>query len=146
MKLLSSAFENNQKIPSKYTCDGENVNPPLIITDVPKNAESLVLIVDDPDAPMGMWNHWIVFNIDPSIKEISENSVPNGGIEVENSGQRAYYEGPCPPQGTHRYFFKLYALDIKLTLDRNITKDAVENAIKNHVLDKAELIGVYNRS
>ena len=144
MKIISSAFENNSKIPAKYTCDGENVNPPLSLIDVPANAKSLVLIVDDPDAPSGTWVHWVVFNIDPKVDEVSENTLPKGGIEGMTSFGNKGYGGACPPSGTHRYFFKLYALDIILNLI-NPDKVDLEKAIQSHILDKAELIGLHSR-
>src|SRR3989338_8309084 len=115
MNLTSLAFQHQGKIPSKYTCDGADVNPPLAISDVPPNAKSLVLIMDDPDAlkPAGkVWDHWIVWNIDPNKNIIYDNTVP--GIQGVNSVGKNSYGGPRPPDGTHRYFFKLYALDTKL--------------------------------
>lgn len=145
MKIISFAFENNAKIPSKYTCDGENVNPPLSFTDIPASAKSLVLIVDDPDAPGGIWVHWVLFNIDPKIQEVLENSLSESGIEGVTSFGKAGYGGPCPPSGTHRYFFKLYALGTILNLE-NPNKEEVEKAMQGHILDKAELIGLYSRS
>lgn len=144
MNLSSPAFQNNGKIPVKYTCDGENINPPLIISDIPNKTKSLVLIVDDPDAPMGTWLHWTVFNIDPKTKEISENSIPSGALEGITDFGSIGYGGPCPPSGTHRYFFKLYALDIKLDLSSGVSKEEIEKAIEGHILDKAELIGLYS--
>ena len=114
-KVSSSAFENNTHIPRKYTCDGADINPPLKIENVPPGARSLALIVDDPDAPGGVWVHWVAWNIDPSIAEIKENSLPKGSIQGQNDFRRQGYGGPCPP-ATHRYFFKLYALDAGLRL------------------------------
>ncbi len=145
MKLNSSAFENNQLIPAKYTCDGEDISPPLEISGVPEGSQSLVLIVDDPDAPMGTWDHWIVWNINPSTSSIEENSVPEEAIEGMNSFGKQPYGGPCPPSGTHHYHFKLYALDTKLELDSSSEKKDVEKAMENHILDRAELIGLYQR-
>jgi Raf kinase inhibitor-like YbhB/YbcL family protein len=144
MKIISSAFENNAKIPSKYTCDGRNINPPLSFADVPQNAKSLVLIVDDPDAPGGTWLHWTVFNIDPKINEVLENSLPKSGIEGVTSFAKTGYGGPCPPSGTHRYFFKLYALDATLGI-KNPDKATLEKEMQEHIVDKAELIGLYSR-
>lgn len=144
MKLSSDVFVNNGAIPKKYTCDGLNVNPPLRIEHVPDKARSLALVVDDPDAPMGTWDHWEVWNIMPKTTTIAENSVP--GTEGKNSwGQRAY-GGPCPPRGTHRYFFKLYALDTELKLAASTDKKTLERAMEGHILAKAELIGLYQRS
>ena len=143
LSVSSSAFENNKLIPSKYTCDGEDVNPPLTIEGVPDGAKSLVLIVDDPDAPMGTFDHWVVWNIPPTSK-IEENAVP--GTEGVNDFRKRSYGGPCPPYGTHRYFFKVYALDTKLDLSPNSRKKDVEKAMQGHVLAKGELIGLYRRS
>ena len=145
MKLESSVFENNGNIPSKYTCDGENVNPPLEISEVPENTKSLVLIVDDPDAPMGTWVHWTVWNISPKTTEISENSVPEGAVEGITDFGKPGYGGPCPPSGTHRYFFKLYALDTTLDLGSSAKAKDIEKAMEGHILDKAELVGLYSR-
>lgn len=145
MKLTSSAFENNQSIPSKYTCDGEDINPPLQISEVPEGAKSLVLIVDDPDAPMGTWVHWVVWNIDPSISLIEEDDVPEGGVEGLNDFGKNSYGGPCPPSGTHHYHFKLYALDKTLELDPSSKKEEVEKAMEGSILDWVELVGLYQR-
>lgn len=145
MKLTSPAFENNQSIPSKYTCDGEDINPPLQIDEVPEGTKSLVLIVDDPDAPLGTWEHWIVWNINPSTSLIEENKVPEGAVEGKNDFGKNSYGGPCPPTGTHHYHFKLYALDKILELDSSSKKDALEKAMAGHILDWVELIGLYKR-
>lgn len=145
MKLTSPAFENNQSIPSKYTCDGENVNSPLQITEVPEEAKSLALIVDDPDAPAGTWVHWVVWNIKPTTTVIEENSVPEDSVQGMNDFKKQTYGGPCPPSGTHRYFFKLYALDTELSLPSSSTKADVESAMKGHILDQVQLIGLYQR-
>lgn len=145
MKITSPAFEHNQRIPGKYTCDGENMSPSLSFLEVPENAKSLVLIVDDPDAPSKIWVHWIVFNIDPTISEVPENTVPKAGIEGLTDFGKPGYGGPCPPSGTHRYFFKLYALDLILNLPQNSNKKAVEEAMQGHILDSAELVGLYER-
>jgi len=142
LTIKSPVFENKKSIPSKYTCDGDDVNPPLIIEGIPEGTKSLVLIVDDPDAPMGTWDHWIVWNI-PLTNKIEENSVP--GTEGLNDFRRHSYGGPCPPSGTHRYFFKVYALDTKLNLDSNSRKKDIEKAMKGHLLAQGELIGLYGR-
>lgn len=145
MKITSSAFEHNGQIPSKYTCDGENVSPPLSISEVPEKTKSLVLISDDPDAPAGTWVHWTLWNIDPATKEIPENSIPSGATQgVTSFGENAY-GGPCPPSGTHRYFFKLYALDIELGLDSSAKVQDLEKEMQGHILDKVEMIGLYKR-
>jgi len=149
MKLTSSAFENDAAIPKKYTCDGENINPPLAIADVPAEAKSLVLIMDDPDVPTtiredGMWDHWIVFNIPPETTEIPEGREPEGVQGLGTSGD-AHYFGPCPPDREHRYFFKLYALDTRLDLPEKTDKVTVEKEMTGHVIDKTHLIGRYER-
>lgn len=146
MKLISPAFEHNQPIPSKYTCDGENISPPLIVEAVPENTKSLVLIVDDPDAPMGTWVHWTLWNIAPDTKEIPENSVPAGAVEGMTDFGKPGYGGPCPPSGTHRYFFKLYALNKTLELNSAATKADIEKAMEGFLLGQAELIGLYSRN
>jgi Raf kinase inhibitor-like YbhB/YbcL family protein len=136
-------FENNKPIPVKYTCDGANINPPLTIDEVPKETKTLVLIVDDPDAPMGTFNHWVVWNIPPTTRKIEENTVP--GTEAISTSRKQAYGGPCPPYGTHRYFFKVYALDTQLYLKSNSTKRDVEKAMKGHILAEGELMGLYSR-
>ncbi len=138
--VTSPVFYNNKMIPRKYTCDGENVNPPLYVREVPKETKSLVLIVDDPDAPSGTWEHWNVWNISPTVK-LKENSVP--GVEGMNDFGKHSYGGPCPPSGTHRYFFKVYALDNMLSLQVHSRKKDIEEAMKDHVLAKGELVGIY---
>lgn len=146
MKLTSSTFTNNQMIPSKYTCDGANINPPLSISDIPANAKSLALIMDDPDSPMGTWIHWTVWNIAPDTKEIGEKTVPAGAVEGKTSFGKPGYGGPCPPSGTHHYYFKLYALDIPLPVFvKAPTKSDIENTITSHIINEAELVGLYSR-
>ncbi len=145
IRISSAAFTQNGSIPAKYTCDGSDASPPLIIENIPPEAKSLALIVDDPDAPAGTWVHWVVWNIGPAVKEIKENSPPSGAQEGMNDFRRRGYGGPCPPGGTHRYFFNLYALDTTLTLGPNTTKALLEQAMKNHVLAQSELIGKYKR-
>ena len=145
MKISSPAFENNQFIPVKYTCDGENINPPLKIEDVPEGTKTLALIVDDPDAPMGVWSHWVLFNIDPSVQFIEENSYPEGAIQGLNDFKKHSYGGPCPPSGAHRYYFRLYALDTILDLSSEATRENVLKTIKDHILASAELMGLYQR-
>ena len=142
--IKSSAFEINTKIPSKYTCDGDDINPPLTFEGVPKEAKTLVLIVDDPDAPRGTFDHWVVWNIPASISKIEENNA-SSRIEGLNGSGKAGYFGPCPPSGTHRYFFKVYALDTSLSLGAHSRKKDVEVAMEGHVLAKGELIGLYRR-
>ena len=142
MKVTSSAFGNGENIPQKYTADGENVNPPISIRDIPEGTKSLVLIVDDPDAPGGTWDHWIVFNIPPG-ETINENSVP--GTEGRNDFGKNSYGGPAPPSGTHRYFFRVYALDRELDLPAGSTKEQVLEAMENHIIGRGELMGTYSR-
>jgi Raf kinase inhibitor-like YbhB/YbcL family protein len=143
MKILSPEFESKGFIPKKFTCQGEDINPSLIIEGIPKGAESLALIVDDPDAPMGTWVHWVVFDI-PLINRIEENSTP--GKQGRNDSGRNKYGGPCPPSGTHRYFFKIYALDTIFNLNEGITKKELEKAMAGHILAQAELIGLYKKT
>jgi len=142
---LKSVFKNGEKIPIKYTADGEDVNPPLDISGIPNNAQSLVLIIDDPDAPRGTWVHWVVWNTPANINKIKENSIPENSVQGKNSWGKNEYGGPSPPSGTHRYYFKLYALDNTLSLDQSADKKSVENAMKGHILAKTELMGVYSR-
>jgi Raf kinase inhibitor-like YbhB/YbcL family protein len=143
LSIKSTAFDSNKLIPKKYTCDGENINPPLTIEGTPKEAKTFVLIMDDPDAPSGTFDHWVVWNIPSSTVRIGEHSVP--GVEGLNSARENIYHGPCPPSGTHRYFFKVYALDTALSLNVNSSKKDVEKAMQGHVLAKGELVGLYRR-
>jgi Raf kinase inhibitor-like YbhB/YbcL family protein len=142
LTVKSPAFENNKLIPSRYTCDGEEVSPPLIVEGVPEKTRSLALIMEDPDAPAGLFIHWLVWNIPPTDK-IQENSVP--GTEGLNTNKKNSYHGPCPPGGTHRYYFKVYALDTHLNLSAFSEKEVLENAIQNHILAHGELVGLYRR-
>lgn len=142
MKLTSPEFEHKGLIPGKFTCQGDDVNPALIIEGLPGEAKSLALIVDDPDAPMGTWVHWVVYDI-PVVAKIEQDSIP--GTQGNNSFGRKDYGGPCPPSGTHRYFFKLYALDRQLNPDEEISKEGLEKAMQGHILDKTELIGLYKK-
>ena len=145
-QITSPVFENNGFIPKKYTCDGADINPLLLIANVPAGTKSLSLIVDDPDAPAGTWVHWVIWNIDPQTREIKEHSVPNGANQGLNDFRKHNYGGPCPPSGTHRYFFKLYALDAILTLDFNATKADVEKAMVEHIIAETRIVGLYKRS
>ena len=145
LKLSSPAFKHNESIPSKFTCDGADINPPLMIENVPSETKSLALIVDDPDAPAGTWVHWILWNLGPSTKEIKENSVPSGALQGINDFRKSDYGGPCPPSGTHRYFFKLYALDMILSLGPKAKKAELERGMNGHIVAKGELIGLYKR-
>jgi len=144
MVLSSSAFENNGTIPSEYTCDGTNVSPSLTISNVPSSAQSLALIVDDPDAPRGTVTHWIVWNIAPQKSQFEKGEkldLPQGITVFGTIG----YGGPCPPSGTHRYFFKLYALDSMLNIDNGSTKQSLEQAMSGHVIQQSTLIGKYSK-
>ena len=150
MQLKSPAFEHEGSIPSLYTCQGEDINPPLEISGVPDEAVSLVLIMDDPDVPRtlradGMFDHWVVFNIDPKLKKIEQKAFPFGIVGKNTAGTNRYF-GPCPPDREHRYFFKLYALDKKLDLETGATKAEVESALEGHVLVQAELMGRFVKS
>ena len=148
--LKSAAFSEGGWIPEKYTCDGDNVSPPLEWSGLPLGTASLALICDDPDAPMGTWVHWVVFNIPPETDGLPENVPPErelkqGGLQGINDFRKIGYGGPCPPGGTHRYFFKLYALDCRLDLPAGITKAQLMAAMEGHILDQAVLMGRYSR-
>ena len=145
LKITSPAFSMNRPIPSRYTCDGEDVSPPLLFRNLPPGTQSLALIVDDPDAPRGTWVHWLVWNIGQETKELAENTLPRHAVQGVNDFRRHTYGGPCPPSGSHRYYFKLYALDTQLTLRTGANKAALEAAMQGHVLATAELIGLYAR-
>ncbi|MCM2357840.1 MAG: YbhB/YbcL family Raf kinase inhibitor-like protein [Geobacteraceae bacterium] len=145
LRISSPAFEDNGSIPAKYTCDGLDASPPLVVGNVPAGARSLALIVDDPDAPAGTWVHWVLWNISPATAEIGENAAPPGAQQGKTDFGRNDYGGPCPPSGTHRYFFKLYALDATLSLGPATTKKALEKAMEGHVIARAQLIGLYKR-
>ncbi len=145
LKVSSPAFEDNGPIPSQYTCDGVNINPPLKIENVPREVKSLALVFDDTDGPRGSYVHWILWNIDPGVKEIQENSVPHGAIQGTNDFKKQNYGGPCPPRRGHKYVFKIYALDSLLTLSPNATKKDLEKAVEGHVMAQAQWEGVYKR-
>jgi Raf kinase inhibitor-like YbhB/YbcL family protein len=150
IKLESGAFRDREPIPAKFTCDGADVSPQLAWSDVPAAAKSLALIADDPDAPMGTWVHWVVYDLPPSRDTLEENipktdTVPGGGKQGRSDFKRVGYYGPCPPSGTHRYFFKLYALDKMLDLPVGKTKQEVEKAMKGHVVAQGELVGTYTK-
>lgn len=144
MELASSAFENNGMIPARYTCDGQDVSPPLKISGVPEDTVALALVMDDPDAPMGTFDHWVVWNIPPDVTEIAEGKEPEGTQGRTDFG-RLGYGGPCPPGGVHRYRFKLYALDRQLDLQEGADKSDLEAAMKGQTLETAELVGRYIR-
>lgn len=149
MKLISRVFKQGQSIPSIYTCDGKGWNPPLEISQVPENAKSLVLIMEDPDVPQSiradqLYVHWVIYDIPPDTKTIAEHTTPPGIQGKGTNGQTAYM-GPCPPDREHRYFFKLYALDTKLNLPKGQTKTEVEKKMQGHIIATAELMGKYVR-
>ena len=150
VELSSSAFKANGLIPKQYTCDGINISPSLSWNNIPENAKSLTLILDDPDAPGRTWVHWIIYNMPPISKGLQEGVLPLQNFSHDtkqglNDFNKIGYGGPCPPSGTHRYFFKLYALDTKLNLEAGATKKQLENAMKDHILAQAELIGKYKK-
>ena len=142
MQVLSPAFNENEPIPAKYTCDGANINPALHIDHIPEEARSLAIIVDDPDAPRGIWVHWVIWNV-PVTHHLAENYTR--GIQGSNDSGDKGYDGPCPPSGTHRYFFKVYALDGNLELSPNADKADLEKAMAGHIIGFGELVGLYKR-
>lgn len=142
IKVFSSAFASNGSIPGKYTCNGQNINPPLEFGGIPEEAESLVLIVDDPDAPTKTFTHWIVWNIEP-VAKIEEDSIP--GVEGLNDFKEIGYGGPCPPSGTHRYFFRVYALDKNLDLKAGAGRKDLEKEMIGHIIAEGELMGKYSK-
>jgi Raf kinase inhibitor-like YbhB/YbcL family protein len=150
IKITSSAFIEGSMIPKRYTCDAEDVSPDLAWTGVPEGSKSLALICDDPDAPMGNWVHWVLFNLPPDIDELHaeippEKTLKNSARHGKNDFGRFGYGGPCPPSGTHRYFFKLYALDTRIKLGSGITKAQLLEAMNGHILDEGRLMGKYKR-
>ena len=149
-ELTSPAFAHGEPIPRKYTCDGEDISPPLRWSDPPQGTQSLALIADDPDAPIGTWIHWVLYNLPAETRGLPETippdaDLPDGSQHGQNSWRRLGYGGPCPPSGTHRYFFKLYALDAVLDLVASASKKQLLRAMERHVLAQAELMGVYAR-
>lgn len=149
-KVESPAFQDGGMIPKKYTCDGFDVSPPLIWTGIPAETKGIAVIVDDPDAPMGTWVHWIVYNILPGTKGLPENVPPlktlsNGGKQGTNDFRKTGYGGPCPPGGTHRYYFRVYALDAEVDLDAGATKAELLKVMEGHVISEGELMGRYKR-
>ncbi len=144
MKITSSAFQEGANIPSKFTCEGADTSPPLQIADVPSRAKSLALIVDDPDAPSGLFTHWMVWNISPQTGTIGEGAAPKG-VQGTNDSGKSGYGGPCPPSGTHRYYFKIFALDRELDLPFGAKRGQLDAAMKGHVVGQAELMGKYSK-
>jgi hypothetical protein len=150
LALTSAAFGAEEAIPARHTCDGEDLSPPLAWGDPPAGTQSLALVMDDPGAPVGTWVHWVLFNLPAESRTLPEavppeRALPDGGQHGQNSWRRPGYGGPCPPSGTHRYFFKLYALDIVLELEAGATKKALSQAMEGHILAEGQLMGTYTR-
>jgi Raf kinase inhibitor-like YbhB/YbcL family protein len=145
MKITTTAFQQGGNIPSKFTCDGADANPPLRFEGVPAEAKSLALIVDDADAPGGLFTHWLVWNIDPTTTTVEENSAPANGIQGKNDFGKSGYGGPCPPSGTHRYFFKIFALDRQLDLAAGSKRAQLDAQMRGHIMAQGELMGRYSR-
>jgi len=150
IEIKSSAFEEGGMIPKKYTCDGADVSPPLSWTSVPEGTKTIALICDDPDAPMGTWVHWVLFNLPADVKELpesvpSEKNLDNGAMQGTNDFGNIGYGGPCPPGGTHRYYFKFYALDTEVNLQGGATKKELLKAMEGHILAEGQLMGRYKR-
>ncbi|MEJ2050850.1 MAG: YbhB/YbcL family Raf kinase inhibitor-like protein [Calditrichota bacterium] len=150
MKLTSPAFTEEGMIPAQYTCNGADISPPLAWEEVPEDAKSLALIVDDPDAPVGTWVHWVLYNLPADTRELKENItktkvLPDGAMQGTNDFRKIGYNGPCPPGGTHRYFFKLYALDEMVDLNPGARKKDLVDAMKGHILAECQLMGKFSR-
>lgn len=150
IQLTSSVFENEGMIPSKYSCDGEDISPPLSWSSVPEGTQTVALIADDPDAPMGTFVHWVLFNLPANVQELpedvpSDKKLDNGALQGTNDFKKIGYGGPCPPGGTHRYYFKIYALDTELDLKAGATKKDLLNAMEGHILAQGQLMGKYQR-
>jgi Raf kinase inhibitor-like YbhB/YbcL family protein len=145
MKITSSAFQEGGTILEKFSKNGQNVNPELRIEGVPAEAKSLVLIVDDPDAPVGLFTHWLVWNIDPKTTEIVESSVPKGAMQGTNDFPGSGYDGPQPPSGTHRYYFKIFALDRTLDLKSGAKRREVDAAMRGHIVGEGQMMGRYSK-
>ena len=148
--VTSTAFEHNGKIPAKYTCQGEEISPPIQWTDIPEGTKSIALISDDPDAPMGTWVHWVIYNIPPSMTGLKEDIPKTDMLEDSikqglNSGRGIGYQGPCPPSGEHRYYFKVYALDAEPELDYGVSKQTLLNEMEEHIIGYGEIIGLYEK-
>jgi len=149
-ELASTAFAQGESIPRKYTCDGEDISPPLQWSDPPQDTQSFALIADDPDAPVGTWVHWVLYNLPDETRALPEAvppdaDLPDGSRHGKSSWRRLGYGGPCPPSGTHRYFFKLYALDVVLGLASSASKKQLLQAMEGHILAQTELMGLYTR-
>ena len=142
LKITSTAFEEGNDIPSKYTCDGEDINPPLSVDDIPAGTKTLAIIVEDPDAPRGTFDHWAAWNIPPE-RLIEEGRT--SGVSGKNGADKMGYYGPCPPSGSHRYFFHVFALDTTLDIKEGSGKEALQDAMKNHILSSGTLMGRYKK-
>jgi len=150
ISVTSTAFSEGGKIPVKYTCDGDDISPPLTWEGIPESAKTIALIADDPDAPMGIWVHWLRWNMPPDTRMLPEHvsreiHLPDGSVQGMTSFKRPGYGGPCPPGGTHRYYFKLYALDTTLDLPKNAGKEDLVKAMQGHILAEGQLMGRYSR-
>lgn len=150
ISLESSVFGENENIPSRFTCDGRDISPPLLWSNLPNGTKSIAIITDDPDAPVGTWVHWIIYNMPTTSNKLDENvtrdlQLENGALQGRNDFGKIGYNGPCPPQGTHRYYYKIYALDSMLNLVPGVNKEKLENAMKGHILAKGQLVGKYGR-
>lgn len=150
LQMTSTAFNEGKIIPPEYTCDGRNISPPLAWSGIPNHTKSLALICDDPDAPAGTWVHWVIYDIPPGISGLDENVLPleilaNNSRQGINDFRKTGYGGPCPPGGTHRYIFKLYALDIMIKLNPDIQKQELLEAMEGHILEQTRLTGTYTR-
>lgn len=150
IKVTSAAFKEGQPIPRQYTCDGVNLSPPLEWSGVPKNAKTIAIVADDPDAPAGTWVHWVLYNLPAENIGLVENvpateTLKAGGFQGKNDFEKIGYGGPCPPSGMHRYFFKIYAVDAELPLKAGATKAELEKALQGHIVTQGQLMGTYQR-
>jgi len=146
LQIISLVFKNEGYIPPQYTCDGENINPPLEVINIPQNTKTWALIVDDPDAPSKTWVHWLIWNIPADNTSIQEGKPPKNATYGTNDFNRLEYGGPCPPSGTHRYFFKAYALDTEIDLKEGATKEQLLEEMEGHMIECTQLIGLYSRN
>ncbi len=144
MQITSTNFQNNEPIPSRFGRDEDDVNPSLTFSEIPEKAESLALIMEDPDAPSGLFTHWILYNMTPGVLQIVEGELPVSGIQGLNDYGEPKYGGPKPPSGTHRYFFKLFALDTMIETTSALDRTALYQAMDDHIIDKAEIVGTYS--
>lgn len=145
MQITSPAFEESTMLPKAYTCDGQGVNPPLVFSEIPDDAKSLALVVEDPDAPNRTYTHWLLYNMLPNTNEIAEGSVPETGLQGKTSSGKPGYVAACPPSGSHRYIFTLFALDILLPEDESYDNRSFQYATQGHIVGTASLMGMYQR-